>query len=101
MPTLKPFQIEDLARAALQDYADLTFTRRVVVEYKCAATAAYDTALDTALAAIRAAVHPDADGEWLGGNALRLVETSAALFAPPANSAEAVLQLNLEFDYRP
>lgn len=100
LPVITLYSVSD-ARASLQDYDDLTFTRRVVVEYKRAASAAYDTDLDTALAAIRGALQPDNDGEWLGGNALRLVETTAALFAPPANSGEAVLQINLEFDYRP
>lgn len=85
-----------------QDYSDLTFTRRLTIEAKIAATATYDSALDDALAAIRAVINPDVlTGEWWGGNALRVQETSAAFFAPAPNSNEAVLQINLEFDYRP
>ena len=90
------------SHAADQDYSDLTFTRRLTIEVKIAATATYDAALDDALAAIRAVIQPDAlTGEWWGGNALRVQETNAAFFAPPPNSNEAVLQINLEFDYRP
>lgn len=85
-----------------QDYSDLTFTRRLTIEAKIAATATYDSALDDALTAIRAVINQDTlTGEWWGGNALRVQETSAAFFAPSPNSNEAVLQINLEFDYRP
>jgi len=85
-----------------QDYSDLTFTRRLTIEAKIAATATYDSALDDVLTAIRAVINQDTlTGEWWGGNALRVQETSAAFFAPSPNSNEAVLQINLEFDYRP
>jgi len=101
LPVLTIYSTGD-ARAADQDYDDLTFTRRLTVECKIAATATYDDVLDDALTALRAAIQPDAaDGEWWGGNALRVQETSIAFFAPAPNSNEAVLQMNLEFDYRP
>jgi len=101
LPVITLYSTGD-ARAADQDYSDLTFTRRLTIEVKIAATATYDSTLDDALAAIRAAINPDAlTGEWWGGNALRVQETNAAFFAPAPNSNEAVLQINLEFDYRP
>ncbi len=88
--------------ASEQDYSDQTFTRRVTLELKVAATALYDETLDDALAALRAVIQPDAvTGAWWGGQALRVQETSAAFFAPAPNSNEAVLQMTLEFDYRP
>lgn len=104
LPVITIYSTGDV-RAAEQDYDDLTFTRRLTVEVKIAATAAYDDTLDDALAALRAAIQPDATGatagEWWGGNALRVQETNAAFFAPPPHGKEAVLQINLEFDYRP
>lgn len=90
------------SRAADQDYSDLTFTRRLTIEVKITATSAYDDTLDDVLSAIRETIVPDSlTGEWWGGNALRVQETSATFFAPAPNSNEAVLQINLEFDYRP
>jgi hypothetical protein len=101
LPVITIYSTGD-ARAADQDYSDLTFTRRLTVETKIAATSTYDDTLDDALAAIRAVIQPDAlTGAWWGGNALRVEETSAAFFAPAPNSNEAVLQITLEFDYRP
>lgn len=101
LPVITVYSTGD-ARAADQDYSDLTFTRRLAIEVKIAATATYDSVLDDALAAIRAVIDQDAlTGAWWGGNALRVQETSAAFFAPAPNSNEAVLQINLEFDYRP
>jgi len=101
LPVITIYSTGD-ARAADQDYSDLTFTRRLTVETKIAATSTYDDTLDDALAAIRAVIQPDTlTGEWWGGNALRVEETSAAFFAPAPNSNEAVLQITLEFDYRP
>jgi len=101
LPVITIYSTGD-ARAADQDYDDLTFTRRLTIETKIAATSAYDDTLDDALAAIRAVIQQDAlTGEWWGGNALRVEETSAAFFAPAPNSNEAVLQITLEFDYRP
>lgn len=101
LPVITIYSTGD-ARAADQDYSDLTFTRRLTVEVKIAATSTYDDTLDDALAAIRAVIQPDTlTGAWWGGNALRVEETNAAFFAPAPNSNEAVLQINLEFDYRP
>ncbi len=101
LPVITIYSTGD-ARAADQDYSDLTFTRRLTIEAKVTATATYDSTLDDALAAIRAVIDQDAlTGAWWGGNALRVQETSAAFFAPAPNSNEAVLQINLEFDYRP
>lgn len=101
LPVITIYSTGD-ARATDQDYSDLTFTRRVTVETKIAATSAYDETLDDTLALIRAAIQPDTlTGEWWGGNALRVQETNAAFFAPAPNSNEAVLQISLEFDYRP
>jgi hypothetical protein len=101
LPVITLYSTGDTS-AADQDYSDLTFTRRLTIEAKIAATATYDSTLDDALAAIRAVINPDAlTGEWWGGNALRVQETNAAFFAPAPNSNEAVLQINLEFDYRP
>jgi hypothetical protein len=101
LPVITIYSTGD-ARAADQDYSDLTFTRRLTVEVKVAATSSYDDTLDDALAAIRAVIQQDAlTGVWWGGNALRVEETSAAFFAPAPNSNEAVLQITLEFDYRP
>ena len=101
LPVITIYSTGD-SRAADQDYSDLTFTRRLTVEVKIAATSAYDDTLDDALAAIRAVIQPDTlTGEWWGGNALRVEETNAAFFAPTPNSNEAVLQITLEFDYRP
>ena len=101
LPVLTVFSTGD-ARAADQDYETLTFTRRLVVECKIAASTTYDETLDDALAAIRAAIKPDVStGNWWGGNALRVQEISTAFYAPEPNGEVAVLQLNLEFDYRP
>jgi hypothetical protein len=101
LPVITIYSTGD-SRATDQDYSDLTFTRRLTIETKIAATSAYDDTLDDALAAIRAVIQPDTiTGEWWGGNALRVEETSAAFFAPAPNSNEAVLQITLEFDYRP
>lgn len=101
LPVITIYSTGD-ARAAEQDYDDLTFTRRLTVEVKIAADATYDDTLDDALAALRAVIQPDvADGEWWGGNALRVQETNASFFAPPPHGNEAVLQMTLEFDYRP
>ncbi len=101
LPVITIYSTGD-SRAADQDYSDLTFTRRVTIEAKVTATATYDSTLDDALAAIRAVIDQDAlTGAWWGGNALRVQETSASFFAPAPNSNEAVLQINLEFDYRP
>lgn len=101
LPVITVYSTGD-SRAADQDYSDLTFTRRLTIEVKIAATATYDSVLDDALAAIRAVIDQDAlTGAWWGGNALRVQETNAAFFAPAPNSNEAVLQINLEFDYRP
>lgn len=101
LPVITVYSTGD-SRAADQDYSDLTFTRRLTIEVKIAATATYDSVLDDALAAIRAVIDQDAlTGAWWGGNALRVQETSAAFFAPAPNSNEAFLQINLEFDYRP
>jgi hypothetical protein len=101
LPVITIYSTGD-SRAAEQDYSDLTFTRRLTVEVKIAATSSYDDTLDDALAAIRAAIQQDAlTGAWWGGNALRVEETNAAFFAPAPNSNEAVLQITLEFDYRP
>jgi hypothetical protein len=101
LPVITVYSTGD-SRAAIQDYDDLTFTRRLTLETKVAASATYDDTLDDILALIRAAIQPDAlTGEWWGGNALRVQETNAAFFAPAPNSNEAVLQITLEFDYRP
>jgi hypothetical protein len=101
LPVITIYSTGD-ARAVDQDYSDLTFTRRLTIEVKIAATSTYDDTLDDALAAIRAVIQPDTlTGAWWGGNALRVEETNAAFFAPAPNSNEAVLQINLEFDYRP
>ena len=101
LPVITIYSTVD-ARAVDQDYSDLTFTRRLTIEVKIAATSTYDDTLDDALAAIRAVIQPDTlTGAWWGGNALRVEETNAAFFAPAPNSNEAVLQINLEFDYRP
>ena len=101
LPVITVYSTGD-SRASDQDYDDLTFTRRLTLETKVAATATYDDTLDDILALIRAAIQPDAlTGEWWGGNALRVEETNAAFFAPAPNSNEAVLQITLEFDYRP
>lgn len=101
LPVITIYSTGD-SRAAIQDYDDLTFTRRMTVETKVAATATYDETLDDTLALIRAAIQPDAStGAWWGGNALRVEETNASFFAPAPNSNEAVLQITLEFDYRP
>ena len=101
LPVITVYSTGD-SRAADQDYSDLTFTRRLTIEVKIAATATYDSVLDDALAAIRAVIDQDAlTGAWWGGNSLRVQETNAAFFAPAPNSNEAFLQINLEFDYRP
>ncbi len=102
LPVITLYSIND-SRATVQEYDELIFTRQMIVEYKTAATATYDTALDTALAALRAVIQPDGGaapaGQWLGGNALRLEETGAQFLPPTPNSNEAVLQVTLEFDY--
>jgi len=100
LPVITLYSTSD-ARAVDQDYGELIFTRRMVIEVKIIAVAAYDSVLEDVLSMIRAAINQDTlTGEWWGGNALRVQETSSAFFAPALNSNEAVLQINLEFDYR-
>lgn len=75
------------------------YTRTVVVEYKAAAST-FGDGLDTALTAIRRALGAELISSIsLSGYATRLRQTGARFFAPVDNSAIAVVQVTLEFDY--
>lgn len=101
LPVLTVYSTGD-SRAADQDYDNLTFTRRLVIEAKITASTTYDVVLDDTLAAIRAVIKPDTGtGAWWGGHALRVQETNTTFVAPEPNGDVAILQINLEFDYRP
>ena len=86
-------------RAGEQDYDKWLYTRRAVIEYKIAATSIYQTSLDDALKAIRAALVPDTGGIWLSGYAQDLRDTGATFYHPADNGSDCALQVNIEFDY--
>lgn len=79
-----------------------THTRSLTLEYKTAATQDYESDLNTALRAIRAALNPPM-GEPPLPSAIDLRETSVRFFHPAISeqgaSRIAVLQITLELDY--
>ena len=87
--------------AAEQGYGyALQYTRSVTIEYKATAGAGFHDDLDTALSAIRRALKNElTDGSPLSGYATALRQNTATFFAPADNSAIAVVQITLEFDY--
>lgn len=98
LPVITIVSISD-GRATEQDYDAWTYTRRAVIEYKVAATANYQTALDTALQAIRAVLVPAVDGTWLGGYAFALRDAGVTFLHPEPNGSDAALQVSIEIDY--
>lgn len=98
LPVITLYSTGD-SRASLQEYDDLVFTRTLMIELKIAASPIYDEQLDDGLLSIRSVIKQDVNGDWLGGNALRVQETNASFFPPALNSADCVLQVSIEFDY--
>lgn len=99
LPVITLVSLSD-ARAE-PDYATPIFTRRVAIEYKLAAGATYQPALNTALIGIRAALAPAANGQWLGGAAENVRETGASFLHPAEHGNDAAVQVTAEIDYVP
>lgn len=76
------------------------YTRSVIVELKIAASADYETQLDTYLAAIRKALYPKPRSMILGGYAHKITVGSARIVAPGPQDQTAILQLQISYDYR-
>ncbi len=73
-------------------------TRALSLEYKSAATDAYDDDLDTVLHNIRSAVRNGVGTPALA-HATGFAETSARFFAPSDGSSIAVLQITFDITY--
>lgn len=76
------------------------YTRTLVAELKIAATADYETQLDTYLAAIRKALYPKPRSLILEGHAHKLTVGAARLLEPKPQDRTAILQLQISYDYR-
>lgn len=98
LPVLTLLSQTDLP-AVEQMYGAPAYTRRLIAEYKCTADDQYPAQWNVALTALRAALAPDADGQWLGGHALDLRASSASFFHPADNGTDCYLQLGIEIDY--
>lgn len=84
-----------------QGFAAPHYRRRLTAEYKMAATATYDDALDAVLRSMRRALRPSV-GEPVLPHATALQETAVRFYAPDLTvqgGAEAVLQVDFELGY--
>jgi hypothetical protein len=99
LPVITLTSLSD-TRSSEQTYdAGWSYTRRAIIEYRLTALDDYPDAMDSAAQAIRAALVPDAVGQWLDNHADSLRETAVTFLHPEPHGTDAALQIIIDIDY--